>query len=139
MPEAAEDRHGRVADAAPSERLKLLDDGSGASAEALGDPSTPGTHFLQRGDEEFIDATPWWEYWPRRWNVVAFALSADLVCYMDRASISVAMIPMAAQYGWSKEFQGARAARSSWRASARSPPRASGPQACVLPCFSSAC
>lgn len=91
-----------------SHEKELLLGSSDPRSAALGDPGTPGTHFMQEGDEAFVTATPWWEYWPRRWNVVAFALSADLVCYMDRANISVAMMPMAEKYGWSKGFQGAR-------------------------------
>jgi MFS transporter, ACS family, solute carrier family 17 (sodium-dependent inorganic phosphate cotransporter), other len=44
--------------------------------------------------------------WPRRYNVVLLSFVAVFVCYIDRVNISVAIIPMAAELGWSLQTQG---------------------------------
>ena len=44
--------------------------------------------------------------WPARYTVVLLAAMAVFICYMDRVIISVAIIPMAADYAWSPEQQG---------------------------------
>ncbi len=46
------------------------------------------------------------ERWPRRYTVVLLSFLAVFVCYIDRVNISVAIIPMAADMGWSPELQG---------------------------------
>jgi ACS family sodium-dependent inorganic phosphate cotransporter len=45
-------------------------------------------------------------YWPRRYTVVLMSFMAVFVCYIDRVNISVAIIPMATDMGWSPEAQG---------------------------------
>lgn len=44
--------------------------------------------------------------WPARYTVVLLAAFAVFICYMDRVVISVAIIPMAADFGWDPEQQG---------------------------------
>ncbi len=44
--------------------------------------------------------------WPARYSVILLAAVAVFICYMDRVIISVAIIPMAQDYGWSAEEQG---------------------------------
>ena len=44
--------------------------------------------------------------WPARYTIVALAAAAVFVCYIDRIIISVAIIPMAADFNWSAEEQG---------------------------------
>lgn len=44
---------------------------------------------------------------PRRYNVVFLSFLAVFVCYIDRVNISVAIIPMAEDLGWSMDTQGA--------------------------------
>ncbi len=44
--------------------------------------------------------------WHTRYNVVLLAAAAVFICYMDRVVISVAIIPMAADFQWSPEQQG---------------------------------
>lgn len=44
--------------------------------------------------------------WPRRHNVVLLSFVAVFICYIDRVNISVAIIPMAADLGWSMQTQG---------------------------------
>lgn len=46
------------------------------------------------------------EYWPRRYTVSGLAILAMFVCYMDRVNISIAIIPMAEELGWTPERQG---------------------------------
>ena len=45
-------------------------------------------------------------HWPRRHNLVFLSFLAVFVCYIDRVNISVAIIPMAADLGWSMDTQG---------------------------------
>ena len=45
-------------------------------------------------------------YWPRRYTVLGLSFCAVFICYMDRINISVAIIPMADDYGWSPSLQG---------------------------------
>ena len=44
--------------------------------------------------------------WPARYPVVLLAALAVFVCYMDRVVMSITIIPMAAEFGWSPEEQG---------------------------------
>ena len=44
--------------------------------------------------------------WPARYTVMLLAAVAVFICYMDRVIISVAIIPMANDYGWSPEQMG---------------------------------
>jgi MFS family permease len=43
---------------------------------------------------------------PHRFTVVALCFAAIFLCYIDRVNISVAIIPMAKQFGWDKTAQG---------------------------------
>ena len=45
-------------------------------------------------------------HWPTRYRIVALAAAAVFICYMDRVIISIAIIPMSADYGWTPEEQG---------------------------------
>lgn len=44
--------------------------------------------------------------WRSRYSVVLLSFCAVFVCYIDRVNISVAIIPMAEQYGWDAGVQG---------------------------------
>ena len=44
--------------------------------------------------------------WQTRYTMVLLAAAAVFICYMDRVIISVAIIPMAADFSWSPEEQG---------------------------------
>lgn len=44
--------------------------------------------------------------WQRRHTVVLLCFFATFICYIDRVNISVAIIPMAAQFGWSDTERG---------------------------------
>lgn len=43
---------------------------------------------------------------PKRWILVAMCFAATFICYIDRVNISVAIIPMAEQLGWSASTKG---------------------------------
>jgi MFS family permease len=44
--------------------------------------------------------------WSKRQTVVLLASLAIVICYLDRVNLSVAIIPMAGDFGWSLETQG---------------------------------
>ena len=39
-------------------------------------------------------------FWQTRYSIIAMCFAATFVCYIDRVNISVAIIPMADDYGW---------------------------------------
>lgn len=43
---------------------------------------------------------------PTRYSLIALAVAAVFICYIDRVIIAIAIIPMAADFGWSAEEQG---------------------------------
>ncbi len=51
-------------------------------------------------------APTWREYWPRRFTLVGLCFAGTFVCYIDRVNISVAIIPMASEFGWDRTLQG---------------------------------
>ncbi len=55
-------------------------------------------------------ATPGWRFtpgtWPRRYTVVALFFLATVICYVDRVNVSIAIIPMARDLGYSPATQG---------------------------------
>jgi len=44
--------------------------------------------------------------WPRRYTLVGLCAFATFICYIDRVNISVAIIPMAEDFGWDRSTQG---------------------------------
>ncbi|MEM7079399.1 MAG: MFS transporter, partial [Pseudomonadota bacterium] len=46
------------------------------------------------------------DQWRQRYSLVLMCFAAVFVCYIDRVNISVAIIPMAEEYGWGKDVQG---------------------------------
>ncbi|HXN13034.1 MAG TPA: hypothetical protein VN865_08020, partial [Candidatus Acidoferrales bacterium] len=44
--------------------------------------------------------------WPQRYTVVALFFLGTALCYIDRISISVAIIPIARQFGYDSSAQG---------------------------------
>ncbi|DBB14489.1 TPA: Sodium-dependent phosphate transport protein 1, chloroplastic [Trebouxia sp. C0006] len=38
--------------------------------------------------------------WKRRWTIIALCFIAFMLCNMDRVNMSIAILPMAQQYGW---------------------------------------
>ncbi|XP_022732201.1 sodium-dependent phosphate transport protein 1, chloroplastic isoform X3 [Durio zibethinus] len=51
--------------------------------------------------EEVLDCSvPWWEQFPKRWVIVLLCFSAFLLCNMDRVNMSIAILPMSAEFNW---------------------------------------
>lgn len=46
------------------------------------------------------------EQWRERYSLALLCFFAVFVCYIDRVNISVAIIPMAAEFGWGADMQG---------------------------------
>ncbi|MEE2785052.1 MAG: ACS family MFS transporter [Pseudomonadota bacterium] len=46
------------------------------------------------------------DQWRKRYSLVGLSFFAVFVCYIDRVNISVAIIPMAEEYGWGEATQG---------------------------------
>lgn len=53
------------------------------------------------------DATSREGFWQSRYTLVAMCFAAVFVCYIDRVNISVAILPMAEEFGWDATTQGA--------------------------------
>ena len=43
---------------------------------------------------------------PRRYSLVSLSMLAVFICYIDRVNMSVAIIPMAEEFGWGPAKQG---------------------------------
>ena len=69
-------------------------------AEAVGQGAPDSPH----GDDKSAElAVPSW-----RWKLVVFLCClVAMICYVDRAAMSVAIIPMGQEYGWSNSVKGA--------------------------------
>ncbi|MED6169146.1 Sodium-dependent phosphate transport protein 1, chloroplastic [Stylosanthes scabra] len=48
----------------------------------------------------------WWHLFPKRWVIVILCFSAFLLCNMDRVNMSIAILPMSAEYNWSPSTVG---------------------------------
>ena len=46
------------------------------------------------------------DYWPRRYTTIGLCFAATFICYIDRVNISVAIIPMAEDFGWDQTTRG---------------------------------
>ncbi|XP_004500238.1 sodium-dependent phosphate transport protein 1, chloroplastic isoform X2 [Cicer arietinum] len=51
-------------------------------------------------EEAIIGSSPWWQVFPKRWVIVILCFSAFLLCNMDRVNMSIAILPMSAEYNW---------------------------------------
>ena len=51
-------------------------------------------------------AVPPGRSWPRRYNLVGLCFLSTFICYIDRVNISVAIIPMAEEFGWDQTTRG---------------------------------
>lgn len=72
-----------------------VSDSPPASIKLSGDVSAGSElNELQQG------AIPWWEQFPKRWLIVILCFSAFLLCNMDRVNMSIAILPMSAEFNW---------------------------------------
>ncbi|CAN6487383.1 unnamed protein product [Victoria cruziana] len=50
--------------------------------------------------EELENTSHWWEQFPKRWLIVILCFAAFLLCNMDRVNMSIAVLPMSAEFNW---------------------------------------
>lgn len=65
--------------------------------------SYEGTTLAQVEAESAVDtvlAAPWWRQLPKRWIIVLLCFFAFLLCNMDRVNMSIAILPMSAEFQW---------------------------------------
>uniref|UniRef100_A0ACD5YC74 Uncharacterized protein n=1 Tax=Avena sativa TaxID=4498 RepID=A0ACD5YC74_AVESA len=66
--------------------------------EMAGSPSdVPATAT----DAVLVGDASWWQQLPKRWTIVVLCFFSFLLCNMDRVNMSIAILPMSAEYGWS--------------------------------------
>ncbi|TKY47126.1 Sodium-dependent phosphate transport protein 1 [Spatholobus suberectus] len=56
-------------------------------------------------DDAEVEAK-WWQVFPKRWVIVILCFSAFLLCNMDRVNMSIAILPMSAEYNWNPSTVG---------------------------------
>ncbi|KAJ1384195.1 MFS transporter superfamily [Sesbania bispinosa] len=61
---------------------------------------------LDEVEEEAIASSRWWQVFPKRWVIVILCFSAFLLCNMDRVNMSIAILPMSAEYNWNPSTVG---------------------------------
>lgn len=52
------------------------------------------------------EVSPWWEQFPKRWLIVLLCFFSFLLCNMDRVNMSIAILPMAAEFNWNPATMG---------------------------------
>ncbi|KAK1266944.1 hypothetical protein QJS04_geneDACA000386 [Acorus gramineus] len=62
------------------------------SSEVLSEPA------LLKKDVQ--DMPNWWEQFPKRWVIVLLCFTSFLLCNMDRVNMSIAILPMSAEFNW---------------------------------------
>lgn len=68
-------------------------------------------HQAHQEPPEFISTAaavslPLSQYWPRRFTLVGLCFLSTFICYIDRVNMSVAIIPMAKEFGWDQTMKG---------------------------------
>uniref|UniRef100_A0A1D1XCL2 Putative anion transporter 4, chloroplastic n=1 Tax=Anthurium amnicola TaxID=1678845 RepID=A0A1D1XCL2_9ARAE len=51
-------------------------------------------------EEDARKLSHWWKHFPKRWVIVILCFSAFLLCNMDRVNMSIAILPMSAEFNW---------------------------------------
>ncbi|XP_044979284.1 probable anion transporter 4, chloroplastic [Hordeum vulgare subsp. vulgare] len=72
--------------------------------EMAGSPSdVPAEAAVLVGDANagVVSAPPWWQQFPKRWTIVVLCFFSFLLCNMDRVNMSIAILPMSAEFSWS--------------------------------------
>jgi ACS family sodium-dependent inorganic phosphate cotransporter len=70
-----------------------FDGGASFSGQLSGGSSSGGSSSGSRAREK--------PGWKRRWTILAMCFVAFLLCNMDRVNMSIAILPISQQYGWS--------------------------------------
>ncbi|KAF6157727.1 hypothetical protein GIB67_037300 [Kingdonia uniflora] len=69
------------------------------TGQSLNSSEVPDEAVLAEGTVQNISS--WLEQFPKRWMIVLLCFSAFLLCNMDRVNMSIAILPMSAEYNWS--------------------------------------
>ena len=75
-----------------------------AVASTSGGSATTGSASSGGGDAAALGA--WWDALPARYRVLVGAFASFVICNMDKVNMSVAIIPMAQDFGWSPSVAG---------------------------------
>ncbi|CAN1308904.1 Ascorbate transporter, chloroplastic [Linum perenne] len=75
-----------------------------AAIDSLNSADGSGEAALVEGNVE--QAGPWWKELPKRWVIVMLCFTAFLLCNMDRVNMSIAILPMSQEFGWSSATVG---------------------------------
>ncbi|KAE8705632.1 Sodium-dependent phosphate transport protein 1 [Hibiscus syriacus] len=59
-----------------------------------------GLNDVASSGDDLDTTVPWWEQFPKRWVIVLLCFSAFLLCNMDRVNMSIAILPMSAEFNW---------------------------------------
>ncbi|VAH96255.1 unnamed protein product [Triticum turgidum subsp. durum] len=68
-----------------------LGDVPAEAAVLVGDAASP----------EAASSPAWWQQFPKRMTIVVLCFFSFLLCNMDRVNMSIAILPMSAEFGWS--------------------------------------
>ncbi|KAL2898757.1 Sodium-dependent phosphate transport protein 1 chloroplastic [Bienertia sinuspersici] len=68
--------------------------------EVSADPAVTESVKFSEALNDVVVEEKWWEEFPKRWVIVLLCFSAFLLCNMDRVNMSIAILPMSAEYGW---------------------------------------
>ncbi|KAF3335704.1 putative anion transporter 4 [Carex littledalei] len=71
---------------------------AGLPLEPIG--SSPEEAVLIGGETIEEVVLPWWQQFPKRWTIVLLCFFAFLLCNMDRVNMSIAILPMSAEFNW---------------------------------------
>ncbi|XP_037428534.1 probable anion transporter 4, chloroplastic [Triticum dicoccoides] len=67
----------------------------------LGDVPAEAAVLVGDANGEVVSAPPWWQQFPKRMTIVVLCFFSFLLCNMDRVNMSIAILPMSAEFGWS--------------------------------------
>lgn len=78
---------------------------TGSPLDSLSTSGVSNETFLVK--EEVQQLSNWWEQQlPKRWTIVLLCFSAFLLCNMDRVNMSIAILPMSAEFNWNSTTMG---------------------------------
>lgn len=86
----------------PSDKMNFMDS-KGRYSETNGTSfeEVALAHVEVENIAEVADVVPWWQEFPKRWKIVLLCFFAFLLCNMDRVNMSIAILPMSAEFHWS--------------------------------------
>ncbi|KAL5727401.1 putative anion transporter 4 [Ranunculus cassubicifolius] len=67
--------------------------------ESIKSPDVPDEVVSVEGDIPKLSS--WQDQFPKRWVIVLLCFAAFLLCNMDRVNMSIAILPMSAEFNWS--------------------------------------